>query len=204
VDIISDRNSRFISKIWKSFVSTLSSRIQMLTAFYPQTEGQAERLNQTNTLSLTFLACGYWILAVFEDCKQELEKSIKRTKKYTNQHCLEPPTFKPGKLVMFNRKIIKTQCPACKLNHKMYYSYSILNNISSTVVCLLIPKTWKIYRVFYISLIEPFLKGNQDVDLNPILKTSAPIENVPKYEVDKVMGSKENDGKLVYVVKWKS
>jgi hypothetical protein len=54
------------------------------------------------------------------------------------------------------------------------------------------------------SLIEPFVKGNQDVDLNTILKTSESIKNAPDYDVDKVLGSTEKDGKVLYLVKWKS
>jgi hypothetical protein len=65
------------------------------------------------------------------------------------------------------------------------------------------PKRWKIHPVFHVSLIEPFVKGNRDVDLNAILKTSDPIENAPEYDVDKVIGSTEKDGKVLYLVKWK-
>jgi hypothetical protein len=34
-----------------------------------------------------------------------------------------------------------------------------------------------------------------------MLKTSDSIENAPEYGVDKVMGSKEKDGKVLYLVK---
>jgi hypothetical protein len=70
-------------------------------------------------------------------------------------------------------------------------------------VRLRLPKTWKIHPVFHVSLIEPFVKGNRDVDLNAILKSSNPIENTPEYEVDKVMGSTEKDRRVLYLVKWK-
>jgi hypothetical protein len=46
-DIVSDRDSRFTSEIWKEFLSTLDIRPRMSTAFHPQTDGQTERLNQT-------------------------------------------------------------------------------------------------------------------------------------------------------------
>jgi transposase InsO family protein len=47
VEIVSDRDSRFTSKFWQSLLSTLGIRPQMSTAFYLQTDGQTERLNQT-------------------------------------------------------------------------------------------------------------------------------------------------------------
>jgi len=46
-DIVSDRDSRFTSEIWKEFLGLLKIRPRMSTAFHPQTDGQTERLNQT-------------------------------------------------------------------------------------------------------------------------------------------------------------
>ena len=46
-DIVSDRDSRFTSEVWKEFLQLLSIRPRMSTAFHPQTDGQTERLNQT-------------------------------------------------------------------------------------------------------------------------------------------------------------
>jgi len=46
-DIMSDRDSRFTSKVWKEFLGLLKIRPRMSTAFHPQTDGQTERLNQT-------------------------------------------------------------------------------------------------------------------------------------------------------------
>lgn len=47
MDIISDRDSRFTSEVWKEFLRLLNIRPRMSTAFHPQTDGQTERLNQT-------------------------------------------------------------------------------------------------------------------------------------------------------------
>jgi hypothetical protein len=85
----------------------------------------------------------------------------------------------------------------------MYTPFEILDIISAPAVPLRFLKTRKIYPVFHVSLIELFVKGNRDVDLNAVLKTSDPIENAPAYDVDKVMGSTEKDSKDLYLVKWK-
>jgi hypothetical protein len=111
--------------------------------------------------------------------------------------------LRAGQSSYAKRNNIKTRHLARKLEHKMYGPFEILDIISLTAVRLHLPKTWKIYPVFHVSLIEPFVKGNRDVDLNTILKTSDPIENIPEYDIDKVMGSTEKDGKVLYLVKCK-
>jgi len=46
-DIVSDRDSRFTSKIWKEFLWLSGIQPHMSTAFHPQSDGQTKRLNQT-------------------------------------------------------------------------------------------------------------------------------------------------------------
>ncbi|KAI3695430.1 hypothetical protein L1987_78427 [Smallanthus sonchifolius] len=45
--IISDRDSRFVSRIWKSLQEAMGTRLDMSTAYHPQTDGQSERTIQT-------------------------------------------------------------------------------------------------------------------------------------------------------------
>jgi hypothetical protein len=123
--------------------------------------------------------------------------------KSADQSRIEPLSYEPGNLLMLNRKNIKTRRPGRKLEHKMYRPFEILDIISPTAVRLCLPKTWKIHSVFHMSLIEPVIKGNRDVDLNAVLKTSDPIEKAPESDIDKVMGATEKDRRVFYLVKWK-
>ncbi|WMV59461.1 hypothetical protein MTR67_052846 [Solanum verrucosum] len=45
--IISDRGAQFTAQFWKSFKKGLGSKVNLSTAFHPQTDGQAERTIQT-------------------------------------------------------------------------------------------------------------------------------------------------------------
>nr|GFC00700.1 reverse transcriptase domain-containing protein [Tanacetum cinerariifolium] len=45
--IISDRDPRFMSNFWKSLQNALGTRLDMSTAYHPETDGQSERTIQT-------------------------------------------------------------------------------------------------------------------------------------------------------------
>ncbi|KAD3337084.1 hypothetical protein E3N88_32604 [Mikania micrantha] len=47
ISIISDRDSRFMSRFWQTLPNALGTQINMTTAYHPQTDGQTERTNQT-------------------------------------------------------------------------------------------------------------------------------------------------------------
>ncbi|KAI3786474.1 hypothetical protein L1987_40179 [Smallanthus sonchifolius] len=47
LSIISDRDSRFTSRFWKSLQKSLGTRVDLSTAYHPQTDGQSERTIQT-------------------------------------------------------------------------------------------------------------------------------------------------------------
>ncbi|GJS44926.1 reverse transcriptase domain-containing protein [Tanacetum coccineum] len=47
ISIISDRDSRFMSRFWQSMQEALGTRLDMSTAYHPQTDGQSERTIQT-------------------------------------------------------------------------------------------------------------------------------------------------------------
>jgi len=45
--IISNRDTRFTSKFWMSLMQLLQVKLNVSTAFHPETDGQTERINQT-------------------------------------------------------------------------------------------------------------------------------------------------------------
>jgi len=45
--IVSDRDTRFTSKLWTSLMQLLQVKLNMSTAFHPASHGQTERVNQT-------------------------------------------------------------------------------------------------------------------------------------------------------------
>ncbi|GJW59950.1 putative reverse transcriptase domain-containing protein [Tanacetum coccineum] len=47
VSIISDKDGRFTSRCWQTVQKALGTRLDMSTAYHPQTDGQSERTIQT-------------------------------------------------------------------------------------------------------------------------------------------------------------
>nr|GEV91536.1 hypothetical protein [Tanacetum cinerariifolium] len=47
ISIISDHDSRFTSRFWQSMQKALGTRLDISTAYHPQTDGQSERTIQT-------------------------------------------------------------------------------------------------------------------------------------------------------------
>ncbi|KAH0781716.1 hypothetical protein KY290_001314 [Solanum tuberosum] len=74
VSIISNRGAQFTAQFWKSFQKVLGSKVNLSTAFHPQTDGQAERTIQT--LEDMFRACviGFKELIGLDLVHQAMEK----------------------------------------------------------------------------------------------------------------------------------
>ncbi|GKF05465.1 putative reverse transcriptase domain-containing protein, partial [Tanacetum coccineum] len=60
VSIISDRDGRFTSHLWQAFQEALGTRLDMSTAYHPQTDGQSERTIQTLEDMLRACVMMFW------------------------------------------------------------------------------------------------------------------------------------------------
>ena len=59
----------------------------------------------------------------------------------------------------------------------MHGPFEVNGIISATAVRLKLPKSWKIHNVFHVSLLEPFVQGNREVNLRQVLQHADPIQN---------------------------
>ncbi|CCE34872.1 uncharacterized protein CPUR_08811 [Claviceps purpurea 20.1] len=78
LDIISDRDSRFTSHLWKDFLKLVGVKSRMSTAFHPQTDGQTERTNQI--LEIYLRAFVNYEMSNWEDLLPTAEFAYNNTK----------------------------------------------------------------------------------------------------------------------------
>ncbi|GKA99006.1 putative reverse transcriptase domain-containing protein, partial [Tanacetum coccineum] len=64
--IISDRDSLFTSRFWKSLQEAMGTQLDMSTAYHPETDGQSERTIQTLEDMLRACVIDLWVVVMIE------------------------------------------------------------------------------------------------------------------------------------------
>jgi hypothetical protein len=90
-----------------------------------------------------------------------------------------------------------------KLDYKLPGHFEMTEVLSGAAVRLNLPAKWKIHKVFQVTLLEPFIQRNREVNLENILDTADPIEADDEYHVEEVISSMESHGKVTHSVKWR-
>ncbi|GKA15454.1 putative reverse transcriptase domain-containing protein [Tanacetum coccineum] len=105
VSIIFDRDGRFTSHFWKSLNKALDTRLDMSTAYHPQTDGQSERTIQTleDMLRVSVLDFGKEIIHETTEkivqIKSHIQAARNHQKSYANIR-QKPLEFQVGDKVM--------------------------------------------------------------------------------------------------------
>ena len=119
-------------------------------------------------------------------------------KKYYNQKKLKGLTFSERSMVYLAIKNIIIKKLNKKLNYKYLGPYKVIKRISENNYQLDLPPKVRIHLIFYISLlenainVEPINTGRNNVKVNE-----------KKYEAEKVLNTRNYQGKIEYLVKWK-
>ena len=88
--------------------------------------------------------------------------------KYANKKRIEGLTLKEGDSVYLLRKNIKTKRLSGKLDYTKLGLFAIKDKLKTIMYRLALPKDIKIHLVFYISLLEPTLRGIKLAKLIPL------------------------------------
>ncbi|XP_038973019.1 uncharacterized protein LOC120105044 [Phoenix dactylifera] len=154
--IVSDRDSRFLSKFWCSLWAKMDTKLKRSTAFHPQTDGQTEVVNRT----IVHLLRGYNARhpKTWDDSIAFLQFAINHTvHSSTNKAPAEQQLKGEGK----------------KLKPIRYGPFKILRKIGDNAYQLELPVYMEMYSVVNIEKLKPF---------EPSMLDDEPGETLPTVE----------------------
>ena len=121
-------------------------------------------------------------------CRENLQYAQKLQKQAYDKGT-KPRSYTPGEKIWLNSKYIKTKCNQ-KLEAKFFRSFRVLHPVGSQAYKLELPKQWKIYDVFQVSLLDQDTtrKGRVDEKTVEQLEFKAGGNN-EEYEVEGICDS---------------
>ncbi|GJR23238.1 putative reverse transcriptase domain-containing protein [Tanacetum coccineum] len=157
VSIISDRDGRFTSRCWQTVQKALGTRLDMSTAYHPQTDGQSERTIQT--LEDMLRACVI-------DFGEKLKAATDRQKSYADNR-RKPLEFEVGDRVMLKvspwKGVIRFRKKG-KLAPRYVGPFKILKRVGPVAYRLRLPEELSgVHDTFHVSNLK---KGLADASLH--------------------------------------
>lgn len=139
---------------------------------------------------------------IHKDLISNLKFANKQQKKHTDKKRMQSPNYKTDDLVWLINKNIKTNRPSAKFDFKRLGPFKIDKKINDVAFKLKMPESIKIHPVFHVSLLEPY---NPNTFENRTQEPPPPIivEGEQEFEINKILDSKLNRNKLLYLVDWK-
>ena len=133
--------------------------------------------------------------------RTEMTEAPLRHKEYYDAGRKPNPNLQSGDIVWLLPRIIQTTRPCKKLDYKKIGPFKILAKIGGSGYKLDLPPSMTIHNTFHISLLEPYNNNK----FPPQRKQPRPpiiIEGEPEYELEQIIDSRTNYGKLQYRAKW--
>ncbi|MBW0475885.1 hypothetical protein O181_015600 [Austropuccinia psidii MF-1] len=142
------------------------------TAFFPETDGQTERVNQILEQYLPIKNTGFDSTHISQDTpagklstklqsvqkvfKEELESAIRRFKKYADRNRESSPDFQPGQKVFLSSDHIKKTGLTKNPSERLLGPFEFLKKIGRHAYHLKLPQQWNsVHPVIHVSLLEP-------------------------------------------------
>ena len=119
-------------------------------------------------------------------CRKNLQHAQEFQKQYQNKYA-KSRSYTPNKKVGLNSKYIKTK-QNCKLETKIFRSFRVLHLVRKQAYKWKLPKKWKIYDVFHVSLLEQDTTKSKQVD--KIFQIELDKGNSEEYKIKAISNSK--------------
>ena len=188
--------------------------------FHPWTNWPVEKESK-NPASRNY---AHWMESVHELCVKRLEETRECMGNYYDRLRKEAPPYSVGDLTMLNGKNTRTRLTAKKLDARLFSLFKVVRLVGQDgqLVELELPQRWRVYNVFYTSLIEPYSTSDGRLRDEPIAVTDSgyvdrlgvtqevgyDVEGnqvLEDFEVEEIMGSHFNAEwkQVLYLIKWK-
>ncbi|KAI2647019.1 Transposon Tf2-9 polyprotein [Labeo rohita] len=224
-DIVSDRGPQFISQFWREFCRQIGATVSLSSGFHPQTNGQAERVNQILGHLLRTLAAhnpASWCknlrwaeyaynslpssatgLSPFHAClgyQPPVFSSQERTRRAANHHRSRAPRYVCGQRVWLSTRNLPLQPPSRKLAPKFIGPFSIVKVLNPVAVRLRLPNYLRqVHPVFHVSCIKPVIcpPSRPSPPYPPVI-----VENPSVFKVKKLLAVRPRGRGFQYLVDW--
>ncbi|WVZ78969.1 hypothetical protein U9M48_026604 [Paspalum notatum var. saurae] len=188
--IVSDRDPVFVSHFWQELFRLYDAKLNLSTAYHPQTDGQTERVNQSLKMYLRLyghepnLAAESSIASStsstvndllperaiqLEFLKKHLSSAQNRMKQHADKNRSELE-FQVGEKVLLKLQPYAQSSlinwPFPKLAFKYFGPYTVLERIGKVAYRLDLPDGSSIHPVFHVSQLKPFT-----ADYSPVFST---------------------------------
>lgn len=140
----------------------------------------------------------------FKLAQESLEHAASDMKKFYDRKTRPVMDYQKGDLVLLKGTNIRSDHPSKKLGDKRYGPFKVIEKIgNSTYHLKLDPKWHRIHNVLNECLLHPYHKGTF-----PSQKMIPPpppdlINGVEEQEIEEILASKEQRGKIEYLIHWK-